>query len=143
MKHKDNYMKRTVWETNCRSWYKNGSITGKVTALWPGSSLHYLEALLQPRYEDWDFTYTGNRFSYLGNGFSQTEMDRTADWSYYLRDEDDSPLLGRAKERRVYSRSGTISRTLKEPQENSSVYISKGFSQEDQRYPLFGLCSVE
>ena len=110
VEHKDKYMKRTVWESDCRSWYKNGSITGKVTALWPGSSLHYLEALLQPRYEDWNFTYIGNRFSYLGNGFSQTEVDRTADWSYYLQIEDDSPLIGRAKERRVYSRSGTISR---------------------------------
>lgn len=110
MEHKDKYMKRTIWESDCRSWYKNGSITGKVTALWPGSSLHYLEALLQPRYEDWNFTYIGNRFSFLGNGFSQTEIDHTADWAYYLRNEDDSPLLGRAKERRVYSRSGTISR---------------------------------
>lgn len=110
MEHKNNYMKRTVWEFDCRSWYKSGSTNGKVTAVWVGSTLHYLETLRDPRYEDWNFTYIGNRFAFLGNGYSQTELDRTADWSYYLRSEDDSPFLGRAKERRIYSRSGTISR---------------------------------
>lgn len=110
MAHKNAYMKRTVWEFECRSWYKSGSISGKVTALWPGSTLHYLEAIAEPRYEDWIFTYVGgNRFAYLGNGFSQTELDLTADWSYYLRTEDDSPFLGRAKNRRVVTRSGTMS----------------------------------
>lgn len=111
MAFKDAYMKRTVWELECRSWYKNGSASGQVTALWPGSTLHYRETVSEPRYEDWDFTYVGgNRFAYLGNGFSQTEVDRTADWSYYMRAEDDSPFLGRAKHRKAVTKSGTISR---------------------------------
>ncbi|KAF7770364.1 hypothetical protein Agabi119p4_6338 [Agaricus bisporus var. burnettii] len=116
MTFKDAYMKGTVWEQNCRSWYKNGSASEKVTALWPGSTLHYMESLAEPRYEDWNFTYVGkNRFAYLGNGFSQAESDLTADWSYYLRDKDDSPLLGRAKNRRVMTRSGTIPATNRLP----------------------------
>ncbi len=60
---KDEFMKSTVWESGCRSWYKSGSISGKVTALWPGSTLHYLESIADPRYEDWDFKYIGNRFA--------------------------------------------------------------------------------
>ncbi|KAJ3552624.1 hypothetical protein NP233_g12838 [Leucocoprinus birnbaumii] len=110
MNHKNSYMTRTVWDLPCRSWYKAGSKSNSVTAVWVGSTLHYLETLREPRYEDWDFTYIGNRFAYLGNGYSQVELDRTADWSYYLRNEDDSPLIGRAKERRVYSKSGSITR---------------------------------
>jgi hypothetical protein len=121
MEHKNNYMKRTVWEFECRSWYKNGSTTGKVTAVWTGSTLHYLDTLREPRYEDWNFKYIGNRFSYLGNGYSQVELDRTADWSYYLRDVDDSPFIGRAKERREFSRSGTISRL--EPENKAEVFL--------------------
>ncbi len=114
MAHKDTFMKQTVWDEDCRSWYKNGSKSGKITALWSGSSLHYLEAVREPRYEDWNFSYAGgNRFAYLGNGLSQTEVDRTADWSYYLRDVDDSPFIGRAKQRRVITRSGTIQRPEK------------------------------
>ena len=44
IEHKDRFMEKTVWADPCRSWYKAGP-TGKVTALWPGSTLHYTEAL--------------------------------------------------------------------------------------------------
>uniref|UniRef100_A0A8H7Y6L6 Uncharacterized protein n=1 Tax=Psilocybe cubensis TaxID=181762 RepID=A0A8H7Y6L6_PSICU len=105
--HKDAFMKGTVWQQECRSWYKSNSITGKVTALWPGSSLHYLEAMKEPRYEDWDIKYSGNRFSFLGNGYSQTEVDPTADRGWYLRNEDDGEYLSRGKRRKVFSKAGT------------------------------------
>lgn len=107
---KDKFMEHTVWNEDCRSWYKTNSVSGKVTALWPGSTLHYLEALAEPRYEDWDFTYTGNRYAYLGNGFSQAESDRTADWAYYIRNEDNGPYLSRSKQIKILSKSGTVAR---------------------------------
>ena len=106
---KDEFMKATVWEHECKSWYKNNSTSGKVTALWPGSTLHYLEAIADPRYEDWDFKYRGNRFAFLGNGRSQVESDSTADWAYYIRNEDDGPYLSRMKQTRIVSNSGTVS----------------------------------
>ncbi|KAG6831614.1 hypothetical protein H0H87_004676 [Tephrocybe sp. NHM501043] len=108
--HKDQFMQGTVWEHNCRSWYKANSVSGKVTALWPGSTLHYMEAIAEPRYDDWEITYKGNRFAWLGNGFSQTEMDMTADWAYYVRDKDDSPYLGRRKALQAMNKSGTVTR---------------------------------
>ncbi|KDR80776.1 hypothetical protein GALMADRAFT_222374 [Galerina marginata CBS 339.88] len=108
---KDEFMKGTVWNQECRSWYKSNSITGKVTALWPGSTMHYLEAIAEPRYDDWEFKYAGNRFAFLGNGYSQTEKDETADWAYYIRTEDDSPYLSRGKQRKVLSKSGTVDRS--------------------------------
>jgi cyclohexanone monooxygenase len=80
-----------VWSQGCTSWYKNGTADGKVTALWPGSTLHYLEALDAPRYEDWDIERYGNRFDYLGNGHSSAET-RTLDVAYYIKNADDSPL---------------------------------------------------
>ncbi|PPQ83905.1 hypothetical protein CVT25_000700 [Psilocybe cyanescens] len=88
--------------------YKSNSITSKVTALWPGSSMHYQEAIADPRYEDWEIKYAGNRFAFLGNGYSRTETDTTADWAYYIRNEDDSPHLSRGKRRKVYSKLGTV-----------------------------------
>jgi hypothetical protein len=64
----------------------------------------------ETRYDDWDvsrtlilvypnvqlltspqITYRGNRFAWLGNGYSQTELDPTCDLGYYIRFEDDSP----------------------------------------------------
>jgi hypothetical protein len=106
---KDQFLKTTVWD-RCQSWYKSNSTSGKITALWPGSTLHYLEAIAEPRYEDWDFKYNGNRFAFLGSGFSQAESDATADWAYYVRNGDDGPCTSRVKQIRVTSKSGTVSR---------------------------------
>lgn len=75
--------------------------------MWPGSPLHYREAMAHVRGDDWDVNYSGNRFAWLGNGFSQTEFDPTSDLAYYLRDEDDSPYASRGKRREVATRSGT------------------------------------
>lgn len=105
-------MQNTVWNDPCRSWYKSGSVDGKVTALWPGSTLHYLEALGEgPRWEDYKVRYSGNRFAWLGNGFSRTEVDDTADWAWYIGEEDRGQWLSRGKRLRVKNRSGTIDRS--------------------------------
>jgi hypothetical protein len=72
------------------SWFKNGKTHGPVTAIWPGSRLHYFEVLKKPRYEDFDVEYLGNRFSYLGNGYTSTELDAEANPVWYfdvLREE--------------------------------------------------------
>ncbi|KAG8157087.1 hypothetical protein KVR01_013077 [Diaporthe batatas] len=93
MQQKDAFMPSTVWDDNCLSWYKDPR-TQKVTALWPGSTLHYMEVLASPRYEDFEVRYASkNRFAYLGNGFSQTELNPHIDKTYYIRERpDDQPL---------------------------------------------------
>jgi hypothetical protein len=105
--HKDEFMARSVWADPCRSWYKNRP-DGPITALWPGSTLHYIEALMELRVEDFDIKYAGNRFAWLGNGYSQTELDPTADWGYYIREVDDDGPASRAGRRRLLTKSGTV-----------------------------------
>jgi cation diffusion facilitator CzcD-associated flavoprotein CzcO len=118
------YFERTVFSEDCSSWYKtsypslssgqlapaadkaeNGNVTSeacsdtpelhvRVTALWPGSSLHAVKALAKPRWEDFEYTYMdGNNLGWLGDGW--TEGDRAAergfvvgnpDLSYYLKE---------------------------------------------------------
>ncbi|TPR02432.1 Bacterial alpha-L-rhamnosidase family protein [Aspergillus niger] len=66
------YFERTVYSSECNSWYKSpppGATTlqqrkkGRVTALWPGSSLHAIKALEHVRWEDFETTaYDGNEF---------------------------------------------------------------------------------
>lgn len=109
IKYKDEFMKRTVWSDPCRSWYKANQADAPVTALWPGSTLHYIEALGEVRWEDFDVEYNGNRFAWLGNGYSQTELDQTADWAYYIREQDDGEYFSRGKKREIITRSGTCS----------------------------------
>jgi hypothetical protein len=54
----DEYFKGTVFSDDCRSWYKNKGV-GEVTGLWPGSTLHCIEALRSPRWEDYVYVYVG------------------------------------------------------------------------------------
>lgn len=106
--HKNQFMKGTVWAEPCRSWYKSNKTDAPVTALWPGSTLHYIEAMAEVRFEDWDIKYDGNRFAWLGNGYSQTELDQTADLGYYIREEDDGEYMSRGKRRRILTKSGSV-----------------------------------
>ncbi|EIW74531.1 FAD/NAD(P)-binding domain-containing protein [Coniophora puteana RWD-64-598 SS2] len=92
------YFPKTVYSSKCRSWYKMGKEEGRVSGLWPGSSLHALRAFEHPRWEDFDYEYqnTGeegsavsrsNRFHWLGDGFSYNEKYMVGDRAWYLRDD--------------------------------------------------------
>lgn len=77
-------LKRTVWTGNCRSWFKNGKVDGRVTAMYPGSVLHFQEMLQDFRTEDFDFEYTTkNRFQFMGNGLTFREING-GDLSWYM-----------------------------------------------------------
>ena len=106
MAHTAEFMAKTVWTESCRSGYKNHRVEGQIRTLWPGSSLHCVEALAGARADDWDIQYNGNRFAWLGNGLSQTELDETSDLSYYIKDHDDSEYLSRGRRREVLTGSG-------------------------------------
>lgn len=116
---KDEYMKKMVWTEDCRSWYKAGSKSGRVVALWPGSTLHYLEAIKAPRYEDWKWCYQKgvNPWAFLGNGRSTAEKRPGGDLAWYLTSQDDSPvdvcLKGREHEEGEGEGEGDSDRGLK------------------------------
>ncbi|KAL4724334.1 hypothetical protein ACLX1H_008948 [Fusarium chlamydosporum] len=82
------YFKKTVYMDDCKSWYKTGNGYGdKVSALWPGSVLHALEALRAPRWEDYHFEgLHENRLRWLGNGWSMCVMEdeEQGDPSWYV-----------------------------------------------------------
>lgn len=75
--HIQRYLERTVWTRNCRSWYKRGTVEGPVVAIYGGTSFHFMEAIKNPRWEDFNMDRLEeartNRFAYLGNGFSRRE----------------------------------------------------------------------
>ncbi|KAK9446894.1 uncharacterized protein V1518DRAFT_435533 [Limtongia smithiae] len=89
------YFSRTVFTLPCRSWYKSGTIDGPVSALWPGSALHFVKTLEHPRFEDYEYTYVGgNPVAWLGNGFTECEDDMKSDKSKYLDPENiDYPAI--------------------------------------------------
>lgn len=59
----DEIMQTLVWSGGCQSWYKNNRIDGKVTAVWAGSVLGYMEMIERIRPEDFEVRYRSkNRF---------------------------------------------------------------------------------
>lgn len=82
----DAYFKRTVFSAECGSWYKSSPPNatpeerkrGRVTALWPGSSIHATKALETVRFDDFEMTTSdGNEFGWFGDGWATAE--RTGD----------------------------------------------------------------
>lgn len=70
-------LQKTVWVAPCRSWYKRGTVDGKVVALYGGSCYHFAEALRDPRWEDYELEALDSQkpWSWLGNGFTVRELD--------------------------------------------------------------------
>lgn len=83
--HAQEWYKHTVWKDSCRSWYKNND-TGRINAVYPGSSLHYIRAIQDPRYEDYEIKYQNSRnmWAYLGMGLTRENKMQGADFSPYL-----------------------------------------------------------
>ncbi|OAA68631.1 Flavin monooxygenase-like protein [Niveomyces insectorum RCEF 264] len=75
--HMQKFLERTVWTRGCRSWYKRGTVDGPVVAIYGGTTFHFMEALKNPRWEDFVMdrvpAAAANRFAYLGNGFTLSE----------------------------------------------------------------------
>lgn len=90
----DAFFKRTVFSAECNSWYKTsppGTSTedrkhGRISALWPGSSVHAIRALEKVRFEDYDMTTVdGNDFGWFGDGWAVAERTHDAEGlSWYL-----------------------------------------------------------
>ena len=90
---KDRFVDKTVWQQDCRSWYKGNTLGGKIVVLWAGSTLHYMETLKEVQYKDSKVNYFGNRWDYLGNGMTNLGMMPDADLSTYIRTVDDAPII--------------------------------------------------
>lgn len=83
--HTHELMKRLVFSSTCRSWYKNGKVHGPVTAIYPGSRLHFFEMLDRVRWEDYNITYRSrNRFQFMGNGYTLREQHPNRDILFHI-----------------------------------------------------------
>ena len=84
----DEYMERTVHTEECASWYKGGRDGhGRVRGVWPGTVAHVMEALANPRWEDFEWHAEpgegARRFDWLGNGRATLEL-HDGDLAWYL-----------------------------------------------------------
>ncbi|KAJ4024622.1 hypothetical protein NW752_003186 [Fusarium irregulare] len=76
----DHYFKKTVYTEDCISWYKAPARSPggaeRITALWPGSSIHAVHALSQVRWDDYNIEYhDDDDFGWFGDGSTLGEAD--------------------------------------------------------------------
>ncbi|KAF2713478.1 cyclohexanone monooxygenase [Pleomassaria siparia CBS 279.74] len=86
----DEWHKGSVWNANCKSWYKNNIVGGKLW-IWGGSALHYMNTIREVKYEHYDVRYKdgGNMWDHLGNGRVKAEVEHTFDkLAPYIRNQD-------------------------------------------------------
>ncbi|KAK7052585.1 FAD/NAD-P-binding domain-containing protein [Favolaschia claudopus] len=91
--HRKAYFPKTVYMDECNSWYK--AADGTVVGLWPGSALHAIRALAEPRWEDYEYERidkTSNRLHWLGSGETVNERTGTGDLAWYLNSPDVPPI---------------------------------------------------
>ncbi|ETI21297.1 hypothetical protein G647_07643 [Cladophialophora carrionii CBS 160.54] len=85
VRYGDEVMKTLTWTGNCRSWYKNNRIDGRVTATFAGSAMLFREMVETIRPEDFDLRYRSrNRFRFMGNGFTKFELTDGVDLAWYV-----------------------------------------------------------
>ncbi|KAI9707875.1 MAG: hypothetical protein M1820_004481 [Bogoriella megaspora] len=128
VEYADAYFEKTVFMDQCRSWYKTVVDSGegkedKVTGLWPGSTLHCIEALRSPRWEDYDYESLPepvvdgegdgdegrkkkrpNAMAWLGNGWSENQIEGR-DLAWYLQPkwlDERKPVPLKPEENEVY-----------------------------------------
>ena len=84
-------LRRTAWNRECESWYRKGRKdeyrTG-ITAIYPGSMMHFKSMLEKIRPEDFEIKYrTANPFRFYGCGLTALDLSSDQpDLSYYLED---------------------------------------------------------
>lgn len=93
VRHTDDYHKNTVFSDTCRSWYKNNE-TGRTTAVWPGSALHFREIVGNPRWEHYNIDYRDakNIFAFMGVGLVKELLTPGMDTTSYLNTSNIDPL---------------------------------------------------
>lgn len=81
----DEIHKRLIWSGGCKSWYKKNRVDGRVTATFAGSALLYKRLISEIRAEDFEIEYRSpNRWRFLGNGFTDYELDDNNDLAWYI-----------------------------------------------------------
>lgn len=85
IRYSDQIHKTLVWSGGCKSWYKRNRVDGRVTALFGGSTHLFNRMLSEIRGEDFEICYrTANPLRFMGNGFTEWEMDPDSDLAWYV-----------------------------------------------------------
>lgn len=95
VEYSDAFFPNTYMTDTCSAWANGGQPGARIHGLWPGSASHERYVRFDPRWEDFTYTYvsrSGNRFAWLGNGWTRKEQDEEYDHTWYLKKPEDVDL---------------------------------------------------
>lgn len=82
--------------SQCKSWFKRNQEDGRITGLWPGSSVHAQEAFKSPRFEDFSYVQmaetSNSPMAWLGSGLTVAQ-ERDEKTTGYLDTVDIPPAI--------------------------------------------------
>ena len=85
IRHQNEVHKSLVWTDSCKSWFKGNRADGKVSALFAGSAFLFRTLVGEIRGEDFEIEYRDEgRWGFLGNGFTQYELEPGNDLAWYV-----------------------------------------------------------
>jgi hypothetical protein len=85
IRYGDRIHKTLIWSGGCSSWFKRNTVNGRVTAAFAGSALLFRQLISELRPEDFEIEYRSpNRWAFLGNGFTEYELNQENDLAWYI-----------------------------------------------------------
>ena len=85
VRYQDELHKGMIWSDSCKSWFKNNTVDRCNTALFAGSALLFRKMISEIRPEDFEIEYrSSNRWSFMGNGFTDFELDPENNLAWYI-----------------------------------------------------------
>lgn len=85
VRYEDEIHKTLVWSASCTSWFKRNTADGVNIANFAGSAITFRKLVNEIRAEDFEIEYFNeNRWTFLGNGFTDFELDPSNSLSWYI-----------------------------------------------------------
>ena len=95
-KHCDAYFTETVYSESCKTWMRAAkNYPDRITAIYPGSYLHFRNVLSHPRWEDYDYEMddVDDLFYFMGNGLTSDDVSMQGNFAPYMDLEAEFPEL--------------------------------------------------
>lgn len=98
-RHCDAYFRQTVYAEDCKTWMRSSKkFPERITAIYPGSYLHFRDILSHPRWEDYEYERCEGEdvFDFMGNGMVADDLAMKGNFAPYMDVEVEYPELSEA-----------------------------------------------
>jgi hypothetical protein len=132
-RHCNAYFGQTVYSEPCSTWMRaSKNYPDRITAIYPGSYLHFRDVLSHPRWEDYDYEMVDDDlFDFMGNGMMADDIAMKGDFAPYMNLREEFPELREFFTQDEASNLTNEISPLNGSKPNGSRYLSSKTSKSD------------